>query len=139
VGALGKIAAALQVNPSFLVDLPVGEDVSLTRRTERYRLVGAKNGAEWEVLTGDRPYAELSLFMLELNEDMKAPLEQDPRPGDKFLFVVEGVLQIELGEEKIVLRKGDSLHFKASRPVRILNMGDARGRVFWAAWPRHTL
>jgi transcriptional regulator with XRE-family HTH domain len=139
VGALSRIAAALQVNPSFLVDLPVGEDVSHTRHTDRYRLVGGKNGAEWEILTGDRPYAELSLFVLELSEDMKIPLEQEPRTGDKFLFVLEGVLQIELGDEKIVLRKGDSIHFKASRPVRILNMGDARGRVFWASWPRHTL
>jgi transcriptional regulator with XRE-family HTH domain len=139
VGALAKIAAALQVNPSFLVDFPVGDEVSHTRRSERYRLVGGKNGAEWEILSGDRPYAELSMFMLELSEDMKAPVEQDPRAGDKFLFVLDGVLQIELGDEKVVLRKGDSLHFKASRPVKILNMGDTRGRIFWAAWPRHTL
>jgi len=139
VGALAKIASALQVNPSFLVDLPVGEDVTQTRKENRYRLVGAQNGAEWEILTGERPFAELSLFMLDLHKDMKAPLEQEPRAGDKFLFVVEGVMQIELGEEQTVLRKGDSIHFKASRPMKILNMGDSPCRVFWAAWPRLTV
>lgn len=139
VGALAKIATALQVNPSFLVDLPVGDDVSQTRNGDRFRLVGSRNGAQWEVLTGERPFAELSLFILDLPADMKEPLAQEPRAGDKFLYVVEGVLQVELGDEKNVLRTGDSMHYKASRAAKLLNMGDASCRVFWAAWPRLTL
>ena len=138
VGALSKIAFALQVNPSFLVDLPVGDDISQTKSDERYKLVGARNGAEWEILTGERPFAELSLFMLNLAPE-KVPLQQKPRMGDTFFYVVEGVLQIELGDERIVLRKGDSIHFKASRPAKLLNMGDAPCQVFWAAWPRLTV
>lgn len=139
VGALAKIASALQVNPSFLVDLPVGEEVSFTRKPERDRLVGAMTGAEWEILTRDRPYAELSLFMLELAQDMKTPLEQSPRSGDKFFHIVDGILQLELGDEKIVLRRGDSIHFRASRPAKLFNLGDGRCRVFMAMWPRLTL
>ena len=139
VGALAKIASALQVNPSFLVDLPIGDDVSTTRKEDRYRLVGSRNGAMWEILTGERPDAELSLFMLELSPEMKTPIEQTPRAGDKFLYVVDGVAQIELGDEQTVLRKGDSIHFKASRLVRLLNVGDSTCRIFWAAWPRFTI
>jgi transcriptional regulator with XRE-family HTH domain len=139
VGALAKIATALQVNPSFLVDLPVGEDITQTRRGDRFRLVGSRNGAQWEVLTGERPFAELSLFILDLPSDMKEPLVQEPRSGDKFLYVVEGVLQVELGDEKNVLRTGDSMHYKASRAAKLLNMGDTSCHVFWAAWPRLTL
>lgn len=139
VGALAKIAAALQVNPSFLVDLPVGDEVSFTRKPERDRLVAARNGAQLEILTRDRPYAELSLFILELAQDMKTPLEQTPRSGDRFLHVVDGILQLELGEEKLVLRRGDSVHFRASRPARLLNLGDGPCRVFMAVWPRLTL
>ena len=138
VGALAKIAAALRVNPSFLVDLPIGDDVSATHVDDRLRLVGARNGATWEILTAERPDAELSLFMLELSPDMKHPLEQLPRAGDKFLHVVEGVLQIDLDEETTVLRKGDSIHFRASRSMKLQNLGDSACRVFWAAWPRLT-
>ena len=139
VGALSKIATALQVNPSFLVDLPIGDEISQTKNGERARLVGANNGAEWEVLTGERPFAELSLFILDLPSDMRKPLEQIPRSGDIFLYLVEGVVQVELGEEKNVLRKGDSMHFKASQITKLLNMGDSTCRIFWAAWPRLTL
>lgn len=139
VGALSKIAAALQVNPSFLVDLPVGDDVSLTRGGERDKLVGPRNGAQWEILTTEKPSAELSLFVLDLEPDMSEPLVRAPRPGDKFLHVIEGVLQIELGEERYVLRRGDSIHFKSAQALRLLNLGDATCRVFWTDWPRFTL
>lgn len=138
VGALSKIANALEVNPSFLLDLPIGEDISHTRPGSRDRIVGSANGANWEVLTRETPRAELSLFLLDLDRD-SMPVERHPRAGDRFLFVVEGVLQIELSSEKNVLRKGDSIHFKASHPVRLQNLGEGPCRVFWADWPRLTL
>ena len=47
VGALGKIAQALDVNPSFLVDLPVGEEISLTRQDARVVLTGPNEAARW--------------------------------------------------------------------------------------------
>lgn len=139
VGALSKIASALRVNPSFLVDIPVGDEVSHTRHGDRDHLVGTRQGASWEVLTTEKPYAELSMFVLDLEPDMKEPLVREPRAGDKFLNVIEGVIQIELGEEKFVLRKGDSIHFKASQPLKVLNLGENTCRVFWADWPRLTL
>lgn len=139
VGALAKIAEALEVNPSFLVDLPVGDDVSFTRKGEREFIVGPKNEARWEILTTERPFAELSLLLLELEPEMKEPLIRPPRPGDKFLYILDGVLQIELGDEKFVLRKGDSVHFKASMATKLLNLGERACRVFWADWPRFTL
>ncbi len=139
VGALARIAEALEVNPSFLVDIPVGDDVSHTHTGERDRIVGPRNGTGWEILTTEKPYAEISMFILELGADMGEPIVRPPRPGDKFLHVIEGVLQIELNEETHVLRRGDSIHFKASIPLKLLNLGDKPCRVFWADWPRFTL
>lgn len=139
VGALGKIAEALDVNPSFLVDLPIGDAVSFTRSTERVVLTGPSDAARWEILTSENPYAELSLFLLVLPPDMRQPLIRTPRPGDKFLNVIEGIVEIELAEEKFVLRKGDSIHFKSSQPLRLQNLGEGECRIFWADWPRFTL
>lgn len=139
VGALGKIADALDVNPSFLVDLPVGENVSFTRGDDRVVLVGPKDSARWEILTTENPYAEISLFVLVLEPDMAEPMIRSPRPGDKFLYMIEGIVEIELSEEKFLLRKGDSIHFKSSQPLRVLNLAEAESRIFWADWPRYTL
>ena len=139
VGALGKIADALQVNPSFLVDIPVGEEISHTRQGDREKVVGPRNGASWELLTTEKPYAELSLFVLDLSPDMGEPLIRPARPGDKFLHVIQGTLQIELQEQTHVLNEGDSIHFKASIPVKLMNLGASECRVFWVDWPRFTI
>jgi len=139
VGALGKIAEALQVNPSFLVDLPVGDEISHTREGDRDRVVGPRNGAAWELLTTEKPYAELSLFVLDLGPDMGEPLVRPSRPGDKFLYVIQGTLQIELRDQSQVLHEGDSIHFKASIPIKLLNLGPTPCRVFWVDWPRFTM
>ncbi len=139
VGALGKIAEALQVNPSFLVDLPVGDDVSYTRDGSRDRVTNGNNGAAWEILTTERPYAELSLFVLDLEPGSAEPLVRPPRPGDKFLLIIEGTLRVDVGEESFRLETGDSIHFKASLPVKLINLGNRLCRVFWANWPRFTM
>lgn len=139
VGALSRIADALDVNPSFLVDVPIGEHVSCTRPGDRVVLLEPGRSARWEILTRENPYAELSLFVLVLPADMQEPLTRPPRPGDKFLHVIEGIVEIELSEEKHLLRRGDSIHFKSSNPLRILNLADGESRVFWGDWPRLTL
>jgi uncharacterized cupin superfamily protein len=77
--------------------------------------------------------------VLGLSANGKAPLDNSPRTGDKFLYVIEGVLQIRLGETPHVLRTGDSIHFKASQPFSLQNLGEKECRVLWASWPRLTL
>ena len=139
VGALTKIAEALQVNPSYLVDLPVGNDVSLTRASNRVILSGPRDPARWEILTAENPYAELSLFVLVLEANTNQPVVRSPRPGDKFIHMIEGIVEIELGDEKHLLRKGDSIHFKSSQQPKIWNLAEGESRLFWADWPRYTM
>ena len=123
----------------FRANLPVGDDVSHTRAGQRDRLVKPDNGASWEILTTEKPGAELSLFVLELAPGQDRPLTRTPRPGDKFIHVIEGNLQLELDAEKFILLQGDSIHFKASQTLKMSNLGDTQCRVFWADWPRFTL
>lgn len=139
VGALSRIAEALEVNPSFLVDLPVGDEISHTPATERVVLRGPRESARWEILTAENPAAELSLFVLVLEPEMDHPLVRHPRPGDKFIHLIDGLVEIELAEEKHLLRRGDSIHFKSSQDLRIWNLSEGESRLFWADWPRMTL
>jgi len=139
IGALAKIALALQVNPSFLLDFPVGEDVSLTHAGDRDRLVGSRNGAEWEVLTRETPRGELSLFLLDLRPGSHEPLERPPRGGDRFLHLIQGEIEITIDQETHLLHQGDSVHFKASRRLQLRNAGLETARILWADWPRVTL
>ncbi len=51
VGALSKIAAALEVNASYLIDFPIGQEVSVTRPGSRPSLVLTGHSIQMDVLT----------------------------------------------------------------------------------------
>ena len=55
VGALSRIAEALEVNPSFLVDLPVGDGCLPHPGRAARPAGGPDNGANWEILTTEKP------------------------------------------------------------------------------------
>ena len=43
--------------------------------------------------------------------------EHNVHAGEEFVHVIEGALMIELaGEERIILREGDSAYYQADRP-----------------------
>jgi transcriptional regulator with XRE-family HTH domain len=139
VGALCKIAAALGVNASYLIDFPLGQQVSLTRPDSRPLLTLPGLGVTAEVLTREQPYADITLLMVTLQPDMEKPFIREARPGDKFLHVIDGLVEISVGDRNFLLKRGDSLHFKASQPQHLKNMGEGQCRILWADWPRYTL
>lgn len=139
VGALSKIAAALEVNASYLIDFPIGQEVSVTRPGSRPSLVLSGHSIQMDVLTREQPYAEISLFVVTIAPDLREKLFREARPGDKFLYIIEGVLEITVGGKTFILKRGDSLHFKASQPQELNNLGDRPCKLLWADWPRFTL
>lgn len=139
VGALSKIAAALEVNASYLIDFPIGQRVSVTRPGERLGITTPAHEFVFDVLMQEQPYAEISLFLATILPDQKQKLHREARPGDKFLHVIDGIVEITLGVRSYVLKRGDSLHFKASQTQELKNLGDTPCRILWADWPRFTL
>lgn len=140
VGALSKIALALEVNASFLIDFPMGRVVSVTRPGSRLELNTSDHAASMEVLTREQPYAELSFFLVTLAPDQKGKIVREARPGDKLIHVLDGVLEISVGVGRTyILKRGDTLHFKASHPQELRNLGERPSRLIWADWPRFTL
>jgi len=139
VGALCKIASALGVNASYLIDFPLGQQVSVTRPGTRPILVAADEHVSAEILTREQPYADITFLLVTIQAERTTPFVREARPGDKFLHCIDGLLEVMVGDKTFILRKGDSLHFKATQPQQLRNLGDRTCRIFWADWPRYTL
>ena len=139
VGALCKIATALEVNASYLIDFPIGRSVSVTQPGQRLILTIPDGTISVEILTREQPYAELTLLLVTLQPEQPQGFVREARPGDKFIHVIEGLLEIAVGDRSFLLKRGDSLHFKASQAQRIQNLGEKPCRILWCDWPRYTL
>lgn len=139
VGALCKIAKALGVNPSHLIDFPIGDEVSVTEPGKRLIISGPIPVGSAEVLTQQQPHAEITFLIGSVNPGFPEGYPRDAHPGEKLLFVLEGTMEVLFGDDTFVLRRGDSLHFKATLPQIFRNPGDVPCRFLWADWPRYKI
>ncbi|MDP3040031.1 MAG: cupin domain-containing protein, partial [Deltaproteobacteria bacterium] len=55
--------------------------------------------------------------------------------GDEFAYVMEGELEVEIQDEKQLLRKGDSLYIGSTFPSKWINVGKGDAVLLWVLSP----
>jgi transcriptional regulator with XRE-family HTH domain len=61
--------------------------------------------------------------------------EEETHPGEEFVFVTQGQLEIRVGEEVWTLNAGDSIHYQGSQPHRWHNKSSEECALIWAVSP----
>ena len=56
-------------------------------------------------------------------------------PGEEFVFVLDGVLEIDILEKKYILEEGDSLYFKSTQKHKFVNPTENMTKVLWVVTP----
>ncbi len=59
----------------------------------------------------------------------------DQREGEDFLYVIKGELYCELGDEKMTLTEGDSMHFNARTVHNASNLTDSEVELLYVGTP----
>lgn len=59
----------------------------------------------------------------------------DPHTGEEFIWVIEGELQVMLGDTVYMLHSGDSVFFQANQPHAWKNIGEGLCRALWVTSP----
>ena len=62
-------------------------------------------------------------------------IEDDPHEGEEFGFVLQGSINLHLGERKIRVRREESFCFKPDQTHYIENAGKSVARVLWVSTP----
>jgi transcriptional regulator with XRE-family HTH domain len=61
--------------------------------------------------------------------------EEETHPGEEFVFITKGQLEIKVGEEDWTLSAGDSIHYQGSQPHSWHNKSRERCILIWAVSP----
>lgn len=120
--SLRKISDALEV-PIFYFLLDSGEKCPVVRRSERAELKLPGSNLTYKLLTPDLN-RKLEAFLAERepgDTKITIPLRQHT---EEFLYVLQGQLEIELGDEVYVLGPGDSVSFDGPLLRRLAATGD---------------
>jgi len=135
VGALTKIARALGTEPAFFVQDDHTPPVSVVRKSRRHVLTDSAWGARLGRLCGGIHGSEISFLEIELDPGRGEKPEPVIRAGEEFVHVLKGVVEIIVGLDRYLLKEGDSVHFRASEPHSLRNIGDGKARMLWATLP----
>jgi transcriptional regulator with XRE-family HTH domain len=121
VGALGRIAHALDLSPSSLVEPSALPRLTVLRGGEPNPRVVNWGRARLELLTEPVLGGELGAHIMTL------PIGRDPalvhhHEGEEWVMVLSGVAEIRVHDHPRALREGDSLQFRGHHPHAYANL-----------------
>lgn len=128
--SLKKITAALNIKlrnlfdetPRFFALVRSGEGYQSTTHHINRQFLAAIDGASMEMIVTTFPPHSSSGEIL-------------PHPGEEFVWVLEGVLDITSNGETYTVSDGDSVYFQSSKPHSWENKSDKACKVLWVDNP----
>ncbi|MBK8231688.1 MAG: cupin domain-containing protein [Candidatus Eisenbacteria bacterium] len=135
VGALERIAQALEVQPSHLIDIPLMQEATVQKAEDARPIFLHGGTVRVEPLTNRNTLSEMSLFIATVNGG-GIVADTPGHRGEEFCYVLDGFLEVKVNGKAHVLRPGDSIHFKANHAHEIRNLTRDPVRAFWAVRPK---
>jgi len=128
IATLSKIAQGLKVPISIFFEQEDSEkeEYAVTRKSERKQVVrrGTKIGFTYYSLTSMKSKHMIEPFIVRYPVITKEPNLLFNHPGEEFLLVLKGEMELVHGNDKIRLDSGDAIHFDPSIPHRGQNAGN---------------
>jgi len=87
---------------------------------------------KWIVPNAQKNLMEPILIELEAEGRTK---EDSPHEGEEFGYVISGSINLHIGSEIYIVRKGESFYFKANANHYISNRGKTIARIIWVSTP----
>jgi electron transfer flavoprotein alpha subunit len=123
VSFLLQLSQALRIDPShFLTDqekmqIDGKRQESFIKRTQNY---------SYRTLTPGAADKHLRSFMVTIEPREKHKIVEYKHPGEEFIFVYKGELELTLGDRVHHLRQGETIHFDSETKHKLQNISDER-------------
>jgi len=91
--------------------------------------------AGYEILTKNVLNKKMMPVLIRLDPGGETPVEQGVAGSEKFVFVLEGKIEVKLDDQTYILEKAHTLYFNASLPHRMRNTGEKTARVLCVGTP----
>ncbi len=135
VGAMSRIAMALGVPASRLIERDILPGASVVRGRERRTLVDPDSGARFVSLSGPIQRSRMSVVEVQLPPEPAGGVARVVHRGEEFVHVQRGVVEIVIETGRHILKEGDSIHFRPRAEHTFRNIGDGPARLLWVARP----
>ena len=130
IAAALKLAKALHVNVEDLFSESQAnlDSYSLVRNDQRHMLANSEQGSSYAVLAHQVSDRNLLPFMMFPPPEFAGTTFKE-HVGEEFLFVHEGRVEVDFMSERVILERGDALHFNAQKPHRLRSVGEVQAQL----------
>lgn len=93
------------------------------------------HGYTYKLTTGSLPTQNLSAFQLSFPPGQKVPTKLLTHEGEEVLYILEGTVQFQIGDDSFLMTRGDCVHFNCSTPHMGYNVGDIEAHMLMVVTP----
>ena len=130
--SLNAIAKALGVDMSYFIGTPSPGQIVRRGATPELLSLGS-TPVVYARLSGRHEERKLEALHITVPPGQSAPTTR--REGEGFYYLLDGELEMWIGEEHFVLAAGDSAHFDQRHSYRMRNAGTGTVRMLWIGTP----
>ncbi len=140
ISAIERNVSSPTVNTLANIGKALGESIStllgesevryvVTRAANRPAIAVDVRNAEFQSLGSGIPGQQFLPMLCNLEPGSSSGDHYRNRPGDDFLHVLQGALEVEMNGDSLLLAEGDSLYCQANTPYRWKNGGNGETRL----------
>ena len=135
LGTLIRITQALDLRPGHFFDQHPDMPFTIVRKDERRPVSrfaskrGIQYGYSYESLGHDMKDRHMEPFLVTLEPATLASPKPASHEGEEFLFVLEGEMEVTLGEHSDVLQPGDAIYYNSNIPHLVQCRGDEKAVI----------
>ncbi len=121
LGIITKLAKSLEMKIGYFISGEEKKAYTVVRKADRKVVSrfdskkGQRFGYEYESLAPHKKDRNMEPFLMTLAPS-EIEDERSSHEGQEFIFVLEGKMEVRLGEETYVLEEGDSIYYDSNLP-----------------------
>jgi len=122
------------------VGLIIGEsnqkgNFQTVRKVNRRHTNHLGTGINVHLLSGADPFKQMEPLLMELDKDASSGEEQYQHYGQEFVLILKGKLELTIGDQKEILKEGDSVYFNSHAPHSFRNIYKGTTKAIWVVTP----
>ena len=135
LGTLIRLTRALDLSPGHFFDQHPDKAFTIVRQAERRPASrfaskrGIQYGYSYESLGHDMKDRHMEPFLVTLEPATLASPKPASHDGEEFLLVLEGEMEVTLGDHSDVLQPGDAIYYDSSIPHLVQCKGNEKARI----------
>jgi quercetin dioxygenase-like cupin family protein/DNA-binding transcriptional regulator YiaG len=126
VSAVIQIAKALSIDSGSFLSAEEQEASERRRRESFYKRTQAYS---YKTLTPDAETKHMKAFLVTIDPKQDHKMVEYRHEGEEFLYVLKGHVEVIVGENQNLLKKGETLHFNSGIAHNLRNLSETEAKL----------